>query len=141
MSMFKIYSKGCEYAISALTQISLKDSGQSFLAADICRKANLPEHSTRKALQLLVWGGLLESVSGPGGGYKLSRDPRNISLLDIIKSIDGENVFDHCVMGLSECGSKNPCPVHNTWIRVKGKMLAEMQQKSLYELMTIGRKV
>ena len=139
--MFKIYSKGCEYAICALTQILLKDLEQSFLAADICRKAKLPEHSTRKALQLLVGSGLLESISGPGGGYKLSKDPRKISLLDIIKSIDGEHVFDHCVMGLPECNSSKPCPVHNTWVKVKGKMLTEMKQKSLYELMTIGRKV
>ncbi len=139
--MFKIYSKGCEYAICALTQIPLKDSSQSFLAVDICRKANVPEHSTRKALQLLVGGGLLESVSGPGGGYKLTKNPRNISLLDIIKSIDGENVFDHCIVGLSKCGSGSPCPVHKTWTRMKSKMLTELSRKTLYELLTVGVKV
>ncbi len=138
--MFKIYSKGCEYAICALTQVSLKEPLETFQAAEICRKARIPEHSTRKALQLLVGSGLLQSVPGPGGGYKLSKDPRSITLLEIIKSVDGGNVFDHCVMGLPKCGSENPCPVHNTWTKVKGKMLSEMKHKSLYELMSLGRR-
>ena len=136
--MFKIYSKRCEYAIGALSQIPLKSKGQGFLAADISRKAKTPEHSTRKALQLLANSGLLEAVTGPGGGYKLRKDPKKISLLDIVKSIDGDNVFDRCIMGLPKCGTRHVCPVHHVWLKVKGKMLTEMQRKSLYELMLVG---
>jgi len=133
--MFKIYSKGCEYAIRILTRILKDNFEQKFLAVDICRKAKVPIHSARKILQLLVEYEYLDAVSGPGGGYKLKKNPDAITLLNIIKAIDGENVFEHCVMGLPQCGSRNPCPVHNLWLKVKVEMIKEMNNKTLSQLM------
>jgi Rrf2 family protein len=127
--VFKIYSKWCEYALRVLTQVEPEQADKNFLARELCRKAKVPEHSARKVLQMLVEAGYLDAVSGPGGGYKLKRSPESISLLDIIKTIDGDDVFNRCIMGLPQCGSANPCPAHNLWAKVKDGMLKEMQKQ------------
>lgn len=133
--MFKIYSKGCEHALRALTQIPAEAWDRAFLAKDICRKAKVPESSTRKILQGLVRAGLLNGVPGPGGGYVLSKHPKQISLLTIIKNIDGKDNFNHCVMGFTECNPKHPCPIHYDWKKMKEGLLAQLSERTLNDLM------
>lgn len=137
--MLKI-SKGCQYALHLLSNIPVNSIGQKFLAVDLCRKAKVPVHSSRKILQQLVQQGFFEAVPGPGGGYRLLKDPNEVSLLDIIRLIDGKDAFDHCVMGLPQCNSINPCPAHNCWMKVKEEMKMEMDSKSLLHLMNADKK-
>lgn len=110
------------------------------MAQDICRRADVSETSTRKALQILVKENILMAVPGPGGGYKFSRDPDKISLLSLIQAIDGPDVFEKCVMGLPDCGNAKPCPVHNSWKKVKSEMLKELKSKSLGAMMRSAQK-
>lgn len=135
--MIKIYSKGCEYALRILAQIPRDDFNQKFLAVDLCRKANVPISSARKILQLLVEHEYLDAVPGPRGGYKLRKDPSAVSLLDVIRTIDGRNTFERCVMGLSQCDEKNPCPLHTLWKKIKVEMKKEMSRKTLAQLMAV----
>ena len=132
--MFKIYSKGCEYALRALTHLPFDKCQEPFLAKDLCKKAKVPESSTRKIFQKLVHEGLLNAVPGPGGGYKLSMPASKITLFQIIVSVDGKDVFEKCIMGLPDCNSKKPCPVHNTWYSMKSNLTKEMNQKTLAQL-------
>ncbi|MCA9405940.1 MAG: Rrf2 family transcriptional regulator, partial [Candidatus Omnitrophica bacterium] len=92
--MFKVYSKGCEYVLRALTRLPVDHYQEPFLAKDLCKKAKVPEASTRKIFQKLAREGLLNAVPGPGGGYKLSKDANQISLFHIIVAVDGKEVFD-----------------------------------------------
>ncbi len=64
-----------------------------------------------KVMQRLVRGGMLNSTRGPGGGFTLKKKPREISLLDILRAVEGDEspggcpfrrkqcVFDGCVFG------------------------------------------
>ena len=132
--MFKIYSKGCEYALRALTKLPPNDLETTFLAKDICRKAGVPEASTRKAFQRLVHEGVLKAVPGPGGGYRLARAPKDITLLSIVTAIEGKDAFKKCIMGFARCNDTNPCPVHRSWKKVRAGMMDEMDKKNLVQL-------
>ncbi len=138
--MFKIYSKGCEHVLSALSTIPIKEYENNFLAQELCKKAGVSETSTRKGLQLLVHAGILDAVPGPGGGYKFTSHPDNISLLEIIQSVDGQDVFERCIMGLPNCNHHAPCPVHDTWKKVKSELIRELQQKSLGKIMQTAQR-
>lgn len=137
--MFKVYSKGCEYALRALTEISLSKPHQKFSMKQICRKAKIPESYTRKIFQSLVQGKFLSAVPGPGGGYALTSHPKKISLLKIILAVDGQDAFDKCIMGLSECNEKKPCPIHNTWKKMKKGVLRELKNKTLEDLIKVRK--
>ncbi len=133
--MFKIYSKGCEYAIRALSHIPLGQAKETFSAKTLCKKARIPESYTRKVFQSLVRAKFFSAISGPGGGYVLINDPHNISLFDIIKAVDGDEIFERCILGLTSCRANNPCPVHNIWKKMKFDMVDELKSQTLDKLM------
>lgn len=139
--MFRLYSKGCEYAIRALTSVTSGNGRKRYNAKAICRKAGIPESSTRKALQALVAGEFLEATRGPGGGYELKDAPDHITLLGIIKAVDGEEAFEGCVLGLPKCNSSMPCPLHKVWMMAKDELLEQLDSATLAELIAVrGRR-
>lgn len=132
--MFSLYSKGCEYAIRALAEMVCANREERFRAEDICLKAGIPEAYARKTFQALVASGFLGAVSGPGGGYSLARDPDKTTVLDVILAVDGKGNFDGCVLGLSSCGDRNPCSLHEVWAKMKSVMTASLAGKTLRSL-------
>lgn len=138
--MFHLYSKGCEYTLRALICGLEKSNGQGFRVEDACRAANVPESFTRKGFQRLVHQGLLKTVRGPGGGYHLPGNASEISILKIVKSVDGEESYDRCVMGLSHCADKAPCPIHPIWKKMKKNLIQELGRTTLQEMMHASKK-
>jgi len=108
-----MFSKPCEYGLRALTIIAKSSSkGNKIGIKNICLASNTPESFTSKILQQLVKKNLLKSQKGPSGGFYLTRSSNEISLYEIVKAIDGTEVFSKCSMGLSDCDAGNPCPLH-----------------------------
>ena len=95
----------------AATPFSSCKSDEKISPNIVCKKAKIPKPYTQKIFQLLTQRGILNSSTGPKGGYSLVKDPKKISLLEIVYAIDGEETFDKCLMGLSVCDDKNPCPI------------------------------
>jgi len=135
--MFRLYSKGCEYALRALMCFAPSGGEHRFQAKDLCQQADIPEPFTRKVFQALVQGGFLRAVRGPGGGYELVRPATEVSLLEVIKAVDGEETFEHCILGLPECGSGCPCPLHSVWAEAKERLLAQLEGQKLQDLIDI----
>lgn len=142
-TMFKLYSKGCQYTLRALTFAVAGADNTRFQARDICEQAEIPESFTRKVFQSLVQGGFLQAHRGPGGGYTLTRDPKEISLLEVIQAVEGEDTFDHCILGFRECGGVNPCPLHHLWVDAKKSLLENLAATTLDQLtaVTLQRKM
>jgi Rrf2 family protein len=132
--MFKLYSKGCEYAIRSLAQAMMEQKDGRFQAADICEKLDIPEPFTRKIFQALVQAKFLTAYRGPGGGYELIRPASEISILEMIKAVDGADTFDHCVMGFEKCDATNPCPLHYFWLESKSQLLGHLSQTTLQDI-------
>jgi Rrf2 family protein len=132
--VFKLYSKGCEYALRALTYAATQTEKKRFRAREVCEKTGIPESFTRKVFQALTQGGFLLAVRGPGGGYELNRPAEDITLLDVIRAVEGDDTFDHCVLGFPVCDAKCPCPLHETWHRARAQLLAQLQRRTLRDL-------
>ncbi|MDP3920660.1 MAG: Rrf2 family transcriptional regulator, partial [Candidatus Omnitrophota bacterium] len=129
--MFHLYSKGCEYTLRALICGLEMTNGQGFRVEDACRVAEVPESFTRKGFQRLAHQGVLKAVRGPGGGYHLQGSASDISILEIVRLVDGKEIYEHCVMGLSQCGDKAPCPIHKIWKKMKKALMGELSRTSL----------
>lgn len=130
-----LHSKGCEYAIRALTVVSLEESERGFSVKLVCKKAGIPESFTRKIFQALVRSEILAARSGPGGGYRLRKDPRKTSLLDVICAVDGEDAFKKCIIKGYECDQRNYCSLHAMWTKTKARMMKDLDSSTIAELM------
>ncbi|MCF7809041.1 MAG: Rrf2 family transcriptional regulator [Candidatus Marinimicrobia bacterium] len=113
--MTVLFSRKCEYALQGLLYLAKhRDSGP--ISADlIAGELGMSREFISKTLQSLVKEGVVISQRGKAGGFSLQKAPEKISLLDIVLIIDGDEVFQGCVLGLPACGSEEPCPVHDTW--------------------------
>ena len=93
-----IYSKTCEYAIRALSYVAAKKEGPLVMIPEISRKAGVPRSYLAKIFQCLVKDNLLISRRGPDGGFTMKKDPREISLLQIVRAVDDITIMQQCVM-------------------------------------------
>jgi len=114
-----IYSTACEYAIRALTVLAEGPPEDWVLRATIADAGGLPAPFLGKILNDLVRAGLLASVRGRGGGYRLARAAEEIHLSDIRAAIDGTADLDSCAVGLDPCSDETPCPLHDDFKRVR----------------------
>ncbi|MFQ5895088.1 MAG: RrF2 family transcriptional regulator [Nitrospinota bacterium] len=137
-----IYSKSTEYAIRALAWVALQGrASRYFTAKEIAEAERLPQPILAATLQLLARRGLLESRTGPGGGFRLQRQPRQISLLEVVEAIDRFDILWRCPVGLAECNDRAPCPLHNRWCHVREYILRYLRSTSLEQMgQAVGRK-
>ena len=129
-----IYSRPCEYALRALTYITVNSDSELIRTQEIAEAEGLPAPFLAKLLQQLARSGILVSVKGPKGGFGLARPPKEISLLEVVTAIDGEDGFMRCVIGLAECTDTAPCPLHDTWKPLRDQILDYMAGRSLANL-------
>lgn len=107
-------------------------SGENTELTRIAEEHEIPKHFLSKILQQLVRADLLDSTKGPSGGYRLSRHPDNIALIEIVEVIDGLDVFHECGIGFKKCNDQDPCPFHDDYKVVRDKV------KQLFENKTLG---
>jgi len=130
-----MFSKSCEYGIRALTVIGQAQSNNRKIGIkEICKVAKTPESFTAKILQNLVKRNILSSQKGPSGGFYFSRPLEDISLIEIVKVIDGEGIFNKCGLGLANCDAKNPCPLHHEYEKVRSSLLEMCNSNNLLQL-------
>ena len=129
-----IYSRPCEYALRALTYITVNSDSELIRTQEIAEAEGLPAPFLAKLLQQLARSGILVSVKGPKGGFGLARPPKEISLLEVVTAIDGEDGFMRCAIGLAECTDTAPCPLHDTWKPLRDQILDYMAGRSLANL-------
>lgn len=108
-----IYGKTAANAISVMSYLAA-DPKQKASSSEIAESRRITKTLTAKLLTQLSAAGLVTGQPGPGGGYRLAKEPMEISLLDIAR------LFEHleppilCPFGDGWCGNGDPCPLHDS---------------------------
>lgn len=131
----KILSRACNYGIRALIYMVAKNGGTEYISiGEISEELDISFHFLTKTFQELNRAKLLTSSRGPNGGVALTRPAEDISMLEVIMVIEGDDFFDACLLGLPDCGGGDPCPIHEVWKEKKEQMREEFQTTSLADL-------
>jgi len=128
-----LFSKKCEIGLQAVLYLSTEKEGKLFNAFEVSEKVKQPKEFVSKVLQTLTSSGIVGSKKGKNGGFYLAKPTSNIKLIEIIKAIDGINVFENCVLGFPECGDAHPCPVHDSWGKIRDEAYNMLMKESLKE--------
>jgi Rrf2 family protein len=110
-------TKKADYGLIALKDLTVR-SPQSASAKDIADRYGLPLPLLSKILQKLAKTGFLNSVQGTNGGYRLARDPAEISAFEIIRAIDGPIFLTACFTEHGGCEHSEKCNVRDPLRRV-----------------------
>ncbi len=114
-----MFSKACEYGIRSvlfIAQQSQQDVRPNI--TEIAKAVDSPEPFTAKICQQLARAGIILSKKGPNGGFYIKKDS-SLKLADIVSAIDGDSIFTGCSLGLPECSSEHPCPVHDQFMSIR----------------------
>ncbi len=117
-----LLSNACNYGLRATFYLASQRNRKFVPIGEISRKLDIPFHFLTKVLQILTQAGILISSKGPNGGVGLARESSRISLKDIIVAIDGNALFERCVLGLDECSDDAPCPLHERWSKIRSEL-------------------
>ncbi len=132
--MLKV-SKLADYAVVVLSALS-REQGKLVSASVISEHTALPEPTVAKVLKLLARGGLVQSIRGAQGGYKLALQPYEMSVAQIVKAIDGPIALTACVDASDECCSYEKfCPVKGRWDDVNDAIHSALQRVTLADMM------
>ncbi len=132
--MTVIFSKKCELGLQAVLYLSAFPKNTLFSATEIAEKINAPKEFVSKILQTLTTSGIVGSKKGNNGGFYLKIDPGSVRLIDVVASIDGLEIFRNCVLGFPGCSVDEPCPVHETWGKLRNETYNMLSSQTLSEL-------
>ncbi|QDW29184.1 Rrf2 family transcriptional regulator [Arthrobacter sp. KBS0702] len=88
--------RGVEWALHSCVNMSWTPPGEAVNSARLAALYRLPAAYLNKQLQALVRAGILTSVSGPRGGFHLARRPENITVLDVVLALEGQEPAFRC---------------------------------------------
>jgi Rrf2 family iron-sulfur cluster assembly transcriptional regulator len=132
-------SNSCRYGIRAVIYLAGKNPrdgniGIKQISADL----KLPTPFLAKILQQLAKNKLLSSTKGPNGGFMLLKKPESVTLLDIVRIIDGDGIFKNCIIHAGTCkGVKSrgkSCPVHDEYTKIRVELGDLFRSKTIAEL-------
>jgi Rrf2 family protein len=131
-----MFSETSTYALRALTYL-VRSGGEtrSIQARELASSASVPEAYLAKILSGLARAGVVKGTRGLGGGYRLTRRPGEIYLLEIVELIEGEQARPVCFFGQDRmCSDDDPCTAHESWEKVRRAYLDFLEQTSLADV-------
>jgi Rrf2 family protein len=129
-----IYSRSAEYAIRAFVHLAEVEEGKYAMVKNIAAQADIPAHFLAKILQQLARKGFLRSSKGPTGGFSLRIPAEEISMLQIVESVDGLADFQRCPAGMAECNDQQPCGMHDSWKALRGRIMEYLELTTIASL-------
>ena len=133
-----ILSKTGLHAVRAMVALAKLPAGTYAGAARIAQDIGAPPNYLSKLLKALAEKGLVESQKGLGGGFRLARDARQITLLDVVEPIEHVRRWSGCILGRSECSEVEPCAIHHRWKAVRDAYLRMLEQTTIAQLVARG---
>ncbi|MAG75469.1 MAG: Fe-S cluster assembly transcriptional regulator IscR [Thalassotalea sp.] len=128
----KLTSKG-RYAVTAMLDVAIHAASGPVPLADISERQGISLSYLEQLFSRLRKHGLVTSVRGPGGGYRLGKCSAQIAVADVISAVD-ESVDATKCMGQGNCQGGNQCLTHTLWSDLSKRIEEFLQSISLSEL-------
>jgi len=132
-------SNSCRYGLRAVIYLASRYPEKCNIGIkEISGDLKLPTPFLAKILQQLAKHKMLNSVKGPNGGFSLLKKPESITILDIVKIIDGETLFKNCLIHDGSCSevkkSRKACPVHDDYSKIRANISKLFRNRTIAEL-------
>jgi Rrf2 family protein len=134
-------SEGIEWGLHCATLVAVLPPDASLPASRLAEYHGVPGAYLAKHLQALSRAGILESLPGPSGGYRLARPAAEITVLDVVEAIDGTSPAFTCAeirrRGPAAVPAREyelPCSIHAAMDRADVAWRAELRATTLADL-------
>ena len=109
----RLTTKG-RYAVTAILDLAIHSNENSVVLADISERQGISLSYLEQLFAKLKRAGLVNSLRGPGGGYRLGRSGDSIFISEVVSAVD-ESVDATRCQGAGNCQGGNQCLTHHLW--------------------------
>ena len=127
------FNKTTEYSFRIMSYVA-SDANKLYTSDDIYEELKIPFRYLRRLLTKLSNAGLLDSIQGKYGGFRLTKDLKDIRLYDIYKASEESTSDTSCFFGFPTCPSQGNCIMHDAWTDLRLNLLNVLKNTSLAEL-------
>jgi len=133
----RISTRG-RYALRAMVDLAQHGEHGPLPRQDIAERQEISADYLAQLFTRLQSAGLVEGVKGPGGGYRLTRDPSLIRPGDVIRAVEGPVAVVHCTLPCPDegptCKRVDRCVTHLLWKQVSEAVTEILDSVTLKDL-------
>ncbi len=129
-----LLTKAGEYAVRCMLYLAGEADCEVVSRRHVAEAMNIPAPFLAKIAQELARCGLIQIVQGSKGGYRLRKNPDEISLLDVIEAVEGEIFLNECLFRPESCGRSSYCKVHGVWQEARDGLRNTFRRTTLAQL-------
>jgi len=119
-------TRQADYAVRAVLYLA-RAGEQRTATSSIAEQQKIPPSFLAKIISQLSIAGLLHTSRGARGGVTLARDPKEITLLDVIEAIDGPILLNECVANSGPCAFDENCPLRPVWCDAQQELVQRLK--------------
>jgi len=134
----RLTTKG-RFAVTAMLDVAIHNDVGPVALAGISERQLISLSYLEQLFGKLRRSGLVDSVRGPGGGYRVSRDLETVSVADIVKAVDEPIDATQCG-GLANCHDDHQCMTHYLWTNLNLRITEYLDSISLEDLVSHQKK-
>jgi FeS assembly SUF system regulator len=130
--MFKL-GKLTDYGTVVMTALAAKPEALRN-AHELAAETRVAAPTVSKLLKQLVKSGLVESIRGAHGGYRLARGPERITVADVVAALEGPIAVTECSGHGGGCSIESHCGVRGNWKLINGAILQALESVTLAQM-------
>jgi len=131
-------TRQADYAIRAVLYISKLGKGQRAATSHIAQEQRIPPSFLAKIISQLSIAGLLQTSRGARGGVMLAKAPDEITLLDVVESIDGPITLNECVNDENGCSFGDDCPLRPIWCDAQDELVKRLKTTNFAQFASLN---
>lgn len=130
-----LYSPNCRDALKVMERLAASslDGRAAPNFSRVAADTGLSVPAVTQVVHFLQRAKLVKPL-GAGAGVALARSPGAISMLDVVRAIDGSGPWKRCLLGLAQCSDETPCPAHFVWKQARGMLERQLERQSIADL-------
>ena len=129
-------TRQADYAVRAMLYLSHIGTTQRAATSEVAKEQHIPPSFLAKIISQLSIAGLLHTSRGARGGVSLAREPKEITLLEVVEAIDGPIQLNECVGETSTCTFDQDCPLRPVWCDAQEDLVKRLRGTNFEQLMS-----
>lgn len=122
------------YGVRAMIDLANNQNGQPILVKSISERQDISKKYLESLLAALKAAGLVRSIRGAKGGYKLAHAPHEITLEQITNALDGPPILVECVEDATLCDRADRCAARELWTDMTHALQEKLRETTLADI-------
>ena len=131
-------TRQADYAVRAVLYLARLGQEDRAATSQVAQEQHIPPSFLAKIISQLSIAGLLHTSRGARGGVMLAREPKDITLLEVIEAIDGPIMLNECVGDTGSCTFDEECPLRPVWCEAQNELVARLKNTNFAQLVALG---